>query len=58
MRFYGRIDIKDRSELDDVREIQSNIKIVNAPTQSREYPKYDKEKATSPLFVEYVNELP
>jgi len=52
-----RIDIKDRSELDLVREIQNNIKIVNAPTQSREYPKYDKEKATSPLFVEYVNEL-
>ena len=52
-----RIDIKDRSELDDVREIQSNIKIVNAPTKSREYPKYDKEKAFSPLFVEYINEL-
>jgi len=52
-----RIDIKDRNEIDLVREIQSNIKIVNAPTKSREYPKYDREKAFSPLFVEYLNEL-
>lgn len=52
-----RIDIKDRSELDHVRDIQSKIKIVNAPTKTREYPKYDKEKAFSPLFVEYINEL-
>ena len=52
-----RIDIKDRSELDYVREIQSNIKVVNAPTKTRDFPKYDEEKAFSPLFVEYVNEL-
>ncbi len=52
-----RIDIKDRNEIDEVREIQSDIKIVRAPKNSREYPKYDKEKAFSPLFVEYINEL-
>jgi hypothetical protein len=52
-----RIDIKDRSELDYVREIQSNIKVVKAPTKTRDFPKYDEEKAFSPLFVEYVNEL-
>ena len=52
-----RIDIKDRNELDHVREIQSNIKVVNAPTKTLEYPKYDEEKATSPQFVEYINEL-
>jgi len=52
-----RIDIKDRNEINQVREIQNNIKIVNAPKKSREYPKYDKEKAYSPLFVEYINEL-
>lgn len=52
-----RIDIKDRSELDHVREIQSNIKVVNAPTKTREYPNYDEKKANSPLFVEYINEL-
>jgi hypothetical protein len=52
-----RIDIKDRSELDHVREIMGNIKVVDAPAKTREYPKYDKKKAFSPLFVEYVNEL-
>jgi hypothetical protein len=52
-----RIDIKDRSELDHVREIMSNIKVVDAPAKTREYPTYDEEKAYSPLFVEYVNEL-
>jgi len=52
-----RIDIKDRSEIDQVRGIQSNIKIVNAPPKSWEYPKYNQEKASSPLFVEYINEL-
>jgi len=52
-----RIDIKDRNEINQVREIQNNIKIVNAPKKSREYPEYDKEKAYSPLFVEYINEL-
>jgi hypothetical protein len=52
-----RIDIKDESELDYVRSLQNNIKVVNAPEKTREYPQYDKEKAYSPLFVEYVNEL-
>jgi hypothetical protein len=52
-----RIDIKDRDELDQVREIQSNIKIINAPKKSQVYPKYDEAKAFSPLFVEYINEL-
>ena len=52
-----RIDIKDRNEINQVREIQNDIKIVNAPKKSREYPKYDKDKASSPLFVEYINEL-
>jgi hypothetical protein len=52
-----RIDIKDRSEIDRVKEIQSNIKVVNAPTKTREYPKYDEKKANSPQFVEYINEL-
>jgi hypothetical protein len=52
-----RIDIKDRSELDWVHEIQKAIKVVSAPSQTRDYPKYDKEKAFSPAFVEYVNEL-
>ena len=52
-----RIDIKDRSELDHVRGIQSKIKVVSAPEKTREYPAYDEKKATSPRFVEYVNEL-
>ncbi len=52
-----RIDIKDERELDYVRSLQNNIKVVNAPEKTREYPQYDKEKAYSPLFVEYVNEL-
>ena len=52
-----RIDIKDRSELDHVRDIQSKVRVVNAPERTREYPKYDEKKAYSPLFVEYVNEL-
>ena len=52
-----RIDIKDRSELERVRAIQDAIKIVAAPESSRDYPTYDKEKAFSPQFVEYLNEL-
>ena len=52
-----RIDIKDRSEIDRVKEIQSKIKVINAPTKTREYPKYDEKKANSPQFVEYINEL-
>lgn len=52
-----RIDIKDRNELEEVKEIQNNIKIVSAPEKTRDYPAYNKEKAHSPLFVEYINEL-
>ena len=52
-----RIDIKDRAELDRAHEIQKAIKVVSAPSQTKDYPKYDKEKAFSPTFVEYVNEL-
>jgi hypothetical protein len=40
-----------------VRDIQSKIKVVDAPAKTREYPTYDKEKAFSPQFVDYVNEL-
>lgn len=53
----NRIDIKDRAELDRVHEIQKAIKVVSAPAQTRDYPKYDKVKAFSPAFVEYINEL-
>lgn len=53
----NRIDIKDRSELEQVRAIQKAIKVVAAPKTTRDYPAYDKEKAFSPSFVEYVNEL-
>lgn len=33
------------------------LQITSAPSTIREYPIYDKEKAFSPQFVEYVNEL-
>jgi hypothetical protein len=52
-----RIDISNDSEYDRVREIQNAIKVVSAPSTSRSYPAYDKDKAFSPAFVDYVNEL-
>ena len=52
-----RIDIKDRGELDRVRNIQQAIKVVDAPEVAIDYPSYDKEKAFSPAFVDYVNKL-
>ncbi|MDN3643863.1 DUF1254 domain-containing protein [Lutimonas halocynthiae] len=52
-----RIDIKDRSELEHVVALQNAIKIIDAPKELRTYPNYDKEKAYSPSFVEYVNSL-
>ena len=52
-----RIDIKNADEYDRVREIQNAIRLVDAPEPSWKYPAYDKEKAFSPGFVEYVNEL-
>ena len=53
----NRIDIKDRSEHERVRAIQDAIQVVKAPETSRNYPAYDKDKAFSPDFVEYLNEL-
>jgi len=51
-----RIDITNADELDRVRKIQNAIRLVDTkPTWK--YPAYDKEKAFSPGFVEYVNEL-
>ena len=52
-----RIDIKDRSEIDRVIEIQNGIRITSAPSENREYPVYDKAKAFSPAFVEFINAL-
>ena len=52
-----RIDIKNEAEFERVRAIQESIRIVDAPEQTRTYPAYDKDKAVSPEFVEYVNEL-
>ncbi len=52
-----RIDIKDRAEVDDVIEIQNAIRVTSAPSETRNYPTYDKEKAFTPAFVEYINEL-
>jgi len=52
-----RIDIKNEDDYDRVRAIQESIRIVDAPEQARAYPEYDAEKAVSPEFVEYVNEL-
>ncbi len=52
-----RIDITDRSEIDRVIEIQNAIRVTSAPSENRNYPVYDKEKAFSPAFVEYINEL-
>ena len=52
-----RIDIADASEEALVHRIQDAITVIDAPAKHREYPPYDKEKAFSPDFVEYVNSL-
>lgn len=52
-----RIDIRNDEEWERVREIQSAIRVVDAPEGTRTYPKYEKAKAFSPSFVEYINEL-
>ncbi|MEE8623999.1 MAG: DUF1254 domain-containing protein [Acidiferrobacterales bacterium] len=52
-----RIDIKDESEYERVRNIQDAIKVVDAPKESRSYPAYDEKKALSPDFVDYLNDL-
>ena len=52
-----RIDITDANEYDRVREIQNSIRLVDAPPPGWKYPAYDEEKAKSPRFVEYINDL-
>ncbi|NLR91636.1 DUF1254 domain-containing protein [Flammeovirga agarivorans] len=52
-----RIDIKNRDELTLIHDIQNQIKVIDAPQKVRDYPIYDKKKAFSPAFIEYVNEL-
>ncbi len=52
-----RIDIADASEKERVNSIQNAIKIIDAPAKHREYLPYDQEKAFSPGFVEYINDL-
>jgi hypothetical protein len=52
-----RIHIADEADFDRVRAIQDAIRVVDAPAGTRTYPVYDQEKAFSPDFVEYVNEL-
>ncbi len=52
-----RIDIKNEAEYEKVRALQNAIKVVDAPQEVAIYPSYNKEKAFSPNFVEYVNEL-
>ena len=52
-----RIDIKNDDEYERVRAIQDAIQVVDAPAGTRSYPAYDKAKAFSPDFVDYLNEL-
>jgi len=52
-----RIDIKNEAEYEKIRALQNAIKVVDAPQEVAIYPSYNKEKAFSPNFVEYVNEL-
>ncbi len=52
-----RIDIENEDEHEKVIGLQNAIKIIEAPEVTRSYPIYDEEKAYSPAFVEYVNEL-
>ena len=52
-----RIDIANADEYDRVREIQNLIRLVDAPQSNLKYPAYDEEKAKTPKFVEYVNDL-
>ena len=53
----NRIDIADESELERVLEIQRAIRLIDPPAPALSYPTYDQEKAFSPDFVDYVNEL-
>jgi hypothetical protein len=53
----NRIDIKERSELERVHEIQNAIRLIDPPEPTIAYPTYDRAKAFSPDFVDYLNEL-
>lgn len=52
-----RIDIANAEEQERVIDLQNAIKVIDAPAESAIFPIYDEEKAYSPLFVEYLNEL-
>ena len=52
-----RIDIASEDEYERVRAIQDAIQVVDAPEGQRDYPAYDEEKAFSPDFVDYLNQL-
>lgn len=51
------IDIADESELPRLREIMDGVNVVDAPAQTRPYPTYDPDQATSPDFVNIVNDI-
>lgn len=53
----NRIDVKDKEDVANVVKLQNQIKIINKPSTTRDYPMYSKEKEFSPEFVDYVNEL-
>lgn len=52
-----RIDIKNEAEHEKIIALQKAIKIIDAPLGKTDYPTYSKDKAFSPDFVEYINEL-
>lgn len=52
-----RIDIANAEEQERVIALQNAIKIIDPPAESAIYPIYNEEKAYSPNFVEYLNEL-
>lgn len=52
-----RIDIEDGEEHEKVLAIQNAIKVIDAAPEVATYTKYDENKAYSPNFVEYLNEL-
>lgn len=53
----SRIDVKDKEDVANVVKLQNQVKIIEKPFTTRDYPVYDKEKEFSPEFVEYLNEL-
>ncbi len=52
-----RIDIESEEEHETVLALQNAIKVINAPEETATYPIYNQEKAFSPAFVDYVNDL-